>query len=72
MFYNQAVAQKFVDCFNAKCMCDTACSYAYCMVDPDCQNLADEVSSLDDCTPCCKKCKKKLQQKFEAFACTRV
>ena len=72
MFYNKVSAEKFVSCFNGKCMCDKACPYAYCMIDPDCENLADEVSSLDGVTPCCKKHKNKLQQKFEAFICSRV
>jgi hypothetical protein len=72
MFYNQATAEKFVDCFNAKCFCDRPCGQVHCMINPDCENIAEDVSSLDGVTPACKSCKKKLAQKFEAFACTRV
>lgn len=72
MFYNNIAAEKFVNCFNSKCFCDRPCGRVHCMIESDCMNVADDMSPLDGVTPACQACKKKLQQKFEAFVCSRV
>ena len=60
-------ASKFNDCLKGECYCDKPCPRISCQGSKRCENHATDVSSLDNFTPMCEKCKARTKIKFEAY-----